>query len=107
MASIGYTILWLCLPWLSTLTTAVLTAQVREVFESIGVGAELQSALFQTMSGVMHLGNIPLAEGPDGNTTVSQLAELKNSSKLLCTHEARLPQGPAPTLPLSRTRTLG
>jgi len=42
------------------------------------------------MSGVMHLGNISLAEGPDGNTTVSQLAELKNSSKLLCTHEARL-----------------
>ena len=70
--------------------------QVRDVFDSIGVDAELQSALFQTMSGVMHLGNISLAEGPDGNTTVSQLTELKNSSKLLCTHEARLVAPPHP-----------
>lgn len=85
-------------------TTAILTAQVRDVFDSIGVDAELQSALFQTMSGVMHLGNISLTEGPDGNTTVSQLTELKNSSKLLCTHEARLAAPPHPN-PILLTRT--
>ena len=67
--------------------------EVCQVFKSIGVGADLQSALFQTMSGLVHLGNITLAEGSNSETVVTSTTELKNSSKLLCTHEALLQQG--------------
>ena len=67
--------------------------EVRQVLKSIGVGTDLQYALFQTMSGLIHLGNITLAEGPNSETIVTNTTELKNSSKLLCTHEALLQQG--------------
>ena len=67
--------------------------EVCQVFKSIGVGADLQFALFQTMSGLIHLGNITLAEGSNSETVVTNTTELKNSSKLLCTHEALLQQG--------------
>ena len=67
--------------------------EVCQVFKSIGVGTDLQFALFQTMSGLIHLGNITLAEGSNSETVVTNTTELKNSSKLLCTHEALLQQG--------------
>ena len=67
--------------------------EVCQVFKSIGVGADLQFALFQTMSGLVHLGNITLAEGSNSETVVTNTIELNNSSKLLCTHEALLQQG--------------
>ena len=67
--------------------------EVCQVFKSIGVGADLQFALFQTMSGLIHLGNITLAEGSNSETVVTNTIELNNSSKLLCTHEALLQQG--------------
>ena len=67
--------------------------EVCQVFKSIGVGADLQFALFQTLSGLIHLGNITLAEGSNSETVVTNTAELGNSSKLLCTHEALLQQG--------------
>jgi len=67
--------------------------EVRQVLKSIGVGTDLQYALFQTMSGLIHLGNITLAEGSNSETVVTNTTELKNSSKLLCTHEALLQQG--------------
>ena len=67
--------------------------EVCQVFKSIGVGTDLQFALFQTMSGLIHLGNITLAEGSNSETVVTNTTELKSSSKLLCTHEALLQQG--------------
>ena len=67
--------------------------EVCQVFKSIGVGTDLQFALFQTMSGLIHLGNISLAEGCNSETVVTNTNELKSSSKLLCTHEALLQQG--------------
>ena len=67
--------------------------EVVQVFKSIGVGDDLQSSLFQALSGLLHLGNITLGESPNGETMVTNSAELKLTSKLLCTHEALLQQG--------------
>ena len=67
--------------------------EVGQVLKSIGVSADLQSSLFQALSGLLHLGNITLGESPNGETMVTNTAELKLTSKLLCTHEALLQQG--------------
>lgn len=67
--------------------------EVVQVFSSIGVKGDLQGALFQTLSGLLHLGNITLNEGSNGETTVSNANVLKTTSQLLCTHEALLQQG--------------
>ena len=48
-------------------------------------------------TGVMHLGNIPLAEGANGETVVANMVELKNCSKLLCMHEVHACSTPTPS----------
>jgi myosin-6 len=67
--------------------------EVCDVFKSIGVKEDMQSALYGTLSGVLHLGNIQLAEGANSETAITNGAELKTTSQLLGTHEALLRQG--------------
>jgi myosin heavy subunit len=63
------------------------------VLKSINVTDAMIASLFQTLSGLLHLGNIGLGENANGDSYVTSSNELKLVSKLLMTHEALLQQG--------------
>ena len=50
--------------------------------------------LLQTLSGLLHLGNIQIGENQNGDAYVQGAAELKTTAQLLSTHEELLQQAP-------------
>jgi len=68
-------------------------AVVMNVLTSIKVSPEMKGALLQTLSGLLHLGNIALGENPNGDSFVKDANELALTSKLLCTNPDLLKQG--------------
>ena len=66
----------------------------KKVLTQIGVNEQMLNAVFQTLAGLLHLGNIQLGENVNGDSmVVGGTAGLKRTSDLLQTNMALLQQG--------------
>lgn len=63
------------------------------VLEKVGVPSALVQSLWETISGLLMLGNITYNENPNGDASVSDLKALETASQLLGCHQALLTQG--------------
>jgi len=66
---------------------------VMGVLNSLKVQGEILKALLQTLSGLLHLGNIALGENQNGDSYVKDANGLEATSQLLQTNQALLQQG--------------
>jgi hypothetical protein len=66
--------------------------EVCGVLTMLKVKPEMVTALFQTLSGLLALGSVVFAESPNGDSMVTNHAELNRASSLLCTNIALLQQ---------------
>ena len=61
--------------------------------EGLKVSPQLISACLQTLSGLLHLGNITYGENGNGDSAVADQSTLERTCDLLCTNKALLLQG--------------